>query len=77
MTSGDRVLIASASSHTDLPPAEDVPFEVVFEDRAGHFRETTNDQVMEKVDDQGHVIGFSILKVSAAQSAPLEVALSS
>jgi hypothetical protein len=50
--------------------------EVMFEDRAGYFRETTNDQVMEKVDDQGHVIGFSILKVSAAQSSPLEVALS-
>jgi hypothetical protein len=51
--------------------------EVMFEDRAGYFRETDNDQVMEKVDDQGRVIGFSILKVSALQSAPLEVALSS
>jgi uncharacterized protein YuzE len=51
--------------------------EVMFEDRAGHFRETGNDQVMEKVDDQGRVIGFSILKVSALQSVPLEVALSS
>ena len=51
--------------------------EVMFEDRAGYFRETANDQVMEKVDDQGRVIGFSILKVSAVQSAPLEVALSS
>lgn len=51
--------------------------EVTFEDRAGYFRETQNDQVMEKVDDDGRVIGFSILKVSALQSAPLEVALSS
>ena len=50
--------------------------EVMLEDRPGHFRETNNDQVMEKIDDQGHVIGFSILKVSALQSAPLEVALS-
>ena len=26
--------------------------EVMFEDRAGYFRETDNDQVMQKVDDQ-------------------------
>ena len=32
--SGDRVLIAAASRQIDLPPAEDVPFEVVFEDPA-------------------------------------------
>lgn len=51
--------------------------EVIFDNRAGYFRETGNDQVMEKVDDQGRVIGFSILKVSALQSVPLEVALSS
>ncbi len=50
--------------------------EVMFEERAGYFRETTNEQVMEKIDDHGRVIGFSILKVSAVQSAPLEVALS-
>jgi uncharacterized protein YuzE len=50
--------------------------EVIFEDRPGHFRETPNDQVMEKVDADGHVIGFSITKVSSLQSAPLEIALS-
>ena len=50
--------------------------EVILEDRAGYFRETQNDQVMEKVDEEGHVIGFSIMKVSLLQSAPLEVALS-
>jgi uncharacterized protein YuzE len=50
--------------------------EVIFEDRAGSFRETQNDQIMEKVDEEGHVIGFSIMKVSSLQSAPLEVALS-
>lgn len=49
----------------------------IFEDRAGYFRETDNDQVKEKVDDQGRIIGFSILNVSALQSVPLEVALSS
>ena len=39
--------------------------EVLFEKRAGHFRETENDAVMEKVDTDGNTIGFSILKVSA------------
>ncbi len=32
---------------------------------SGFFRETSSDAVMEKVDLQGNVIGFSILKVSA------------
>ena len=39
--------------------------EVIFERKAGYFRETENDAVMEKVDEQGNTIGFSILKVSA------------
>ncbi len=51
--------------------------EVMFEDRPGYFRETPNDQVMEKVDDEEHVIGFSITKVRSLQAVPLEVALSS
>jgi uncharacterized protein YuzE len=50
--------------------------EVIFEDRPGYFRETASDQVMEKVDETGHVIGFSVLRVSSLQSQPLEVALS-
>ena len=49
--------------------------EVTFEDRAGYFRETEDDRVMEKVDDQERVIGFSILNLSTAQSAPMDVAL--
>lgn len=39
--------------------------EVLFERKAGYFKETENDAVMEKVDKEGNVIGFSILKVSA------------
>ena len=39
--------------------------EVLFERKKGFFRETENDAVMEKVDDKGNIIGFSILKVSA------------
>ena len=49
--------------------------EVMFGQRAGHFRPTANPHVMEKVDDKGNVIGFSIMKVSALQGQPLEVLL--
>ena len=49
--------------------------EVIFDQRSGYFRETANDQVMEKVDQQGNVLGFSVLKVSALQKSPLKVAL--
>jgi uncharacterized protein YuzE len=49
--------------------------EVIFDQREGYFRETANDQVMEKVDSRGRVLGFSVLKVSALTKAPLEVAL--
>lgn len=49
--------------------------EVTFEQKPGYFRETENDQVMEKVDQEGNVIGFSVLRVSALKKAPLEIAL--
>lgn len=49
--------------------------EVIFEQKPGYFRETASDQVMEKVDEAGNVLGFSALKVSALNGAPLEVAL--
>ena len=49
--------------------------EVIFEQKPGYFRETENDQVMEKVDQEGNIIGFSVLRVSALKKAPLEIAL--
>jgi uncharacterized protein YuzE len=49
--------------------------EVRFEQRAGVFRETANPHVMEKVDEKGNVLGFSMMRVSALRDAPLEVAL--
>jgi uncharacterized protein YuzE len=49
--------------------------EVIFERKEGYFRETDNDQVMEKVDSEGNVIGFSVLKVSALRERPIDVAL--
>ena len=39
--------------------------EVLFDQKAGYFRETENDAVMEKVTNEGEVVGFSILKVSS------------
>jgi uncharacterized protein YuzE len=38
--------------------------EVRFSDAAGYEKETAHDAVMERVDAQGKVIGFSILGVS-------------
>ena len=50
--------------------------EVLFEKKIGYFKETENDTVMEKVDDKGEVIGFSILKVSELkEQAPLSFEL--
>jgi len=49
--------------------------EVTFEQKPGFFRPTENDQVMEKVDEAGNVLGFSILRVSQLKKAPLEVKL--
>ena len=49
--------------------------EVMFQQKEGYFRETNSDQVMEKVDMGGHVIGFSILKVSALKEKPLDIDL--
>jgi uncharacterized protein YuzE len=50
--------------------------EVLFGRKAGHFKETGNDAVMEKVDNEGNVIGFSILKVSSLkEQAPLSIEL--
>ena len=50
--------------------------EVLFAHRKGYFRETGNDAVMEKVDESGRVIGFSILKVRNFRGqSPLAVTL--
>lgn len=50
--------------------------EVLFERKAGYFRETANHAVMEKVDTEGNLIGFSILGVSALSGhPPLSVSL--
>ncbi|NCO36136.1 MAG: DUF2283 domain-containing protein [Armatimonadetes bacterium CG2_30_59_28] len=46
--------------------------EVLFSDKPGFMRETDNDAVMERVDEQGNLLGFSILQVSrVARQKPL------
>ncbi len=56
--------------------AEGDYMEVLFEKKAGIFKETVEDNVMEKVDDQGKIIGFSILNFSNVKKGkPLSVSL--
>ena len=43
--------------------------------KALRFRETSADQLMEKVDADGNILDFSVLKVSALKERPLEVTL--
>ncbi len=50
--------------------------EVRFSDAAGYEKETTHDAVMERVDAQGHIVGFSIMGVSKfKKEKPLEADL--
>jgi hypothetical protein len=49
--------------------------EVMFDQQPGYFRETSSDHVMEKVDEQGNILGFSVLKLSSLKKTPLELAL--
>ncbi len=49
--------------------------EVIFDRREGYFRETKDDRIMEKVDTEGNVIGFSILGVGSIKGVPLELAI--
>ena len=38
--------------------------EVIFSDKPGYMRETDHDAVMERVDEDGNVLGFSIMQVT-------------
>jgi uncharacterized protein YuzE len=52
--------------------------EVRFSEVPGYEKETNNDAVMERVDAEGHVIGFSIMGVSQFKKGkPLEADLAS
>ena len=50
--------------------------EVRFAEGPGHMKATNHDAVMERVDEQGRVVGFSILGVSRyRKDKPLEADL--
>ena len=49
--------------------------EVIFEKKAGFFRQTKNDAVMEKIDDKGNILGFSVMNISKLTKKPLQVSL--
>lgn len=52
-------------------PAGDF-LEVLFSDKAGYMKESKNDAVMERVDEQGNILGFTIKGVSRlAKEKPL------
>ena len=38
--------------------------EVLFSDKPGYMRQTAQDGVMERVDEHGNLLGFSIMNVS-------------
>ncbi|MEK6743470.1 MAG: DUF2283 domain-containing protein [Nitrospirota bacterium] len=38
--------------------------EVQFSEKAGYMKETNNEAVMERVDEQGNVLGFTVMGVS-------------
>jgi uncharacterized protein YuzE len=38
--------------------------EVLFSDAPGYMRESDNDAILERVDQTGNIIGFSVLNVS-------------
>ena len=51
--------------------------EVLFSQKPGYMRETANDAIMERVDESGALLGFSIMNVSRlAGSQPLSAELS-
>ncbi len=50
--------------------------EVIFDVKEGFFRETDNPCVMEKIDSEGRVIGFSVFSVSSLSENPLSLVLS-
>ena len=50
--------------------------EVLFSDAPGYMRETDQDAILERVDQDGNVIGFSVLSVSQlSKEKPLSAEL--
>ena len=51
--------------------------EIIFETREGYFRPSADDRVIEKVDDQGHLLGFHILGLRNVSGSPINIDLPS
>ena len=52
--------------------------EVSFRDEAGYMKETANDAVMKRVDQDGNLLGFTVTGISRfTKSAPMEADLTS
>lgn len=50
--------------------------EVLFSDQPGHMLETANDAVMERVDESGHLLGFTVMNVTKlASNTPISAEL--
>lgn len=43
--------------------------EVLFSDKPGYMQVTNNDSIMKRVDEQGNILGFSIMQVSRLTSS--------
>jgi hypothetical protein len=56
--------------------AEGDYLEVLLSNRPGYLRATTNDAIMERVDEQGNLLGFTVMAVSRlARDKPIEAEL--
>lgn len=42
--------------------------EVLFSDQPGYMRETQNDAIMERVDESGYLLGFTVMNVTRLAS---------
>ena len=42
--------------------------EVLFSEKPGYMQVTNNDSIMKRVDEQGNILGFSIMQVSRLTS---------
>jgi uncharacterized protein YuzE len=71
-----RKNVPTAEYQSVVQKEAESPVRVAYERRNREAGTTANEQVMEKVDEQGNVLGFSVMRVSAVRHSPLEVALS-
>ncbi len=47
--------------------------EVVFTRKSGQFHATPVRNMLVKIDDEGHIVGFSVLNISEVAETPIEI----